>query len=348
MLDNPFFPRDPWEWYSSTPQGGVPWWLGPTDPLWGTLMPQPSPGGLEPSGFDPWTIIGGGSPQPPDSWRSALDSVSALVDEIPPDVRSQLDYIWDLTGSLRAILDLLAARQLLRGYYDPDTGQWTQPHYEVTATTTAPSGSTTTPPEKPEPRPEVGIIDWIWDPDAGQWVPSFSVTTYTSPPQETTTQTETTTETTTETVTSTEPGGTGGGWQYNPFQDIYIPYPPITFVVTATTTTPDVEYYTSPITTVLTPTNPPPWSPFIFTTTPATDTTATETTATETTTTDTTTTDVTPSPRGGVAGRVSGAGAPSPGSPAPVIGRPLGESVWQLAQYIPALVPHLGYFLAGR
>jgi hypothetical protein len=49
-----------------------------------------------------------------------------------------------------------------------------------------------------------------------------------------------------------------------------------------------------------------------------------------------------------VAGRVSGAGAPMPGPPAPVIGRPLGESVWQLAQYIPALVPHLGYFLAGR
>jgi hypothetical protein len=363
MPNDPFFARDPWGgywgggWYASTPQGGIPWWLGPTDPLWGILMPQPNLGGLEPRGFDPWTIIGGGSPLPPGSWRTALESVGALVDEIPPDVRSQLDYIWDLTRSLRAILDLLAARQLLRGYYDPDTGEWRQPHYSVTVTTTEPSGSAT-PPEKPEPRPEAGIIDWTWDPGVGQWIPVFSVTAYTSLPQTSATQPTTTREEPTTTIigepstTTTEPSGIG--WIYDPLWDVYIPIPGITFVVTATTTTPDVEYHTSPITTVLTPGTTTPWPPFIFTTTwegiTTTDTTTTETTTTETTATDTTTTAVGGGGGGapGVAGRISGAGAPMPGPPAPVVGRPLGESVWQLAQYIPALVPHLGYFLAGR
>ena len=327
-------------------------------------------------------------PRPSGGWQGALASIGALVEDIPNDVRSQLDYIWELTRSLRAILDLLAALRLLRGYYDPDTGEWKQPHYEVTVTTTAPSETTATPPERPEPRPEVGITDWIWDPVAGGWVPVFSVTTYTSPPQETTTQTETTTategwvydpfrgvyipyppitfsvttytsppqETTTQTetptTTVTETGGTATfppGWIYDPFRDIYIPYPPITFVVTATTTTPQVEYHPSPLPTELTPGGLTPWPPFIFTTTWVGTTTGTETTTTDTTTTGTTTTAVGGGgPGPGMVGQVSGAGAPMPGPPAPIVGSPLGESVWQLSQYIPALVPHLGYFLAGR
>jgi len=296
-------------------------------------------------------------PRPSGGWQGALASIGALVEDIPNDVRSQLDYIWDLTRSLRAILDLLAASRLLRGYYDPDTGEWRQPHYEVTVTTTAPSETTATPPERPEPRPEVGIIDWIWDPVAGRWVPVFSVTTYTSPPQETTTQTETTTTTETPTTTVTGVGGTvtfPPGWIYDPFQDIYIPYPPITFVVTATTTTPQVGYHTSPLPTELTPGGLTPWPPFIFTTTWEGTTTTGTTTGTETTTTDTTTTGTTTTavggggPGPGMVGQVSGAGAPIPGPPAPIVGSPLGESVWQLSQYIPALVPHLGYFLAGR
>jgi len=362
MPNDPFFARDPWGgawgggWYASIPPGGAPWWLGPTDPLWGILMPQPRPGELSrPGSLDPWTIIGGGIPRPSSGWQEALASIGALVEDVPNDVRSQLDYIWDLTRNLRAILDLLAARRLLRGYYDPDTGEWKQPHYEVTVTTTAPSETTTTPPERPEPRPEVGIIDWIWDPAAGGWVPVFSVTTYTSPPQETTTQTGTTTTTETPTTTVTGVGGTvtfPPGWIYDPIWDVYIPIPGITFVVDVTTTRPEEEYHTSPLpTTIGAPGRTTPWPPLTFTTTwttwQDTTTTSTETTTTDTTTTGTTTTVVTPPPpppppEGG------GAGAPIPGPPAPVVGHPLGESVWQLSQYIPALVPHLGYFLAGR
>jgi len=263
--------------------------------------------------------------------------------------------------------------------WDPDLGQW----LPVFA-------------EKPEPDPRAGIIDWVWDHETGQWVPVFSATAVTSPPSGSRTTTAT---------TSPPPGG----WIYDPFRDVYIPLPGITFIVdvtttrpdveyhtapisteltvtttittthettttsgegpirwiidpvrgivmpvfgiTATTTRPDVEYHTSPITTALTPGTTTPWPPFTFTTTWQ-DTTTTDTTTTETTTTKTTTTDTTTTAVGGgapgVVGKVSGAGAPMPGPPAPVVGRPLGESVWQLAQYIPALVPHLGYFLAGR
>ena len=263
-------------------------------------------------------------------------------------------------------------------------------------------------PEKPEPRPEAGIVDWIWDPDTGQWIPVYSVTGVTSPPDEsrTTTVTSPPGESRTTTVTSPPPGG----WIYDPFRDVYIPLPGITFVVDVTTTRPDVEYHTAPIpteltTSVTTPTTTTttsgegpvrwiydpvwnvlvpvftvtattttpqvgyhtsplptelipggltPWPPFIFTTTWEGTTTTGTTTGTETTTTDTTTTGTTTTavggggPGPGMVGQVSGAGAPMPGPPAPVVGRPLGESVWQLSQYIPALVPHLGYFLAGR
>jgi hypothetical protein len=259
--------------------------------------------------------------------------------------------------------------------WDPETGQW----IPVFA-------------EKPEPDPEAGIIDWEWDPETGQWIPVFSATAVTSPPSESRTTTAT---------TSPPPGG----WIYDPFRDVYIPLPGITFVVdvtttrpdveyhtapistdlttsvttpsttttsgeepvawiydpiqnilrpvftvTATTTAPDVEYHTSPLPTGLIPGGLTPWPPFIFTSTwQDTTTTSTDTTTTDTTTTGTTTTTVGGGgPGPAVAGRVSGAGAPVPGPPAPIVGSPLGESVWQLAQYIPALVPHLGYFLAGR
>ena len=259
--------------------------------------------------------------------------------------------------------------------WDPDTGEW----LPVFA-------------EKPDPDPKAGIVDWIWDPDTGQWIPVYSATGVTSPPSESRVTP----------VTSPLPSG---GWIYDPFRDVYIPLPGITFVVdvtttrpdvgyhtapirtdlttsvttpsttttsgegpvrwiydpvwnvlvpvftvTATTTTPQVEYHTSPLPTELTPGGLTPWPPLTFTTTwEDTTTTSTDTTRTETGTTDTTTTTTVvtpppppPPPRGG------GAGAPIPGPPAPVVGSPLGESVWQLSQYIPALVPHLGYFLAGR
>jgi len=275
------------------------------------------------------------------------------------------------------------------------TGQWI-PVYSVTGVTSPPDESKVTPVTSPLPsgsgtsRTPSTLSGWIYDPFRGVYVPYppiiFSVTTYTSPPQETTTQTETTTategwiydpfrgvyipyppitfsvttytsppqETTTQTETTTttvtETGGTvtfPPGWIYDPIRDVYIPIPGITFVVDVTTTRPEEEYHTSPLpTTIGAPGRTTPWPPLTFTTTWTTwqDTT---TTSTETTTTDTTTTVVTPPPpppppEGG------GAGAPMPGPPAPVVGRPLGESVWQLSQYIPALVPHLGYFLAGR
>ena len=360
--------------------------------------------------------------------------------------------------SVSPILDRLIRSM----YFDPTTGEWRFPDFSITVTTTAPrssglpwtpslpspppstslipppptghgggGGGPSTPgggwtniPEKPEPRPEVGIVDWRWDPDTGewlpvfaekpdpdpeagivdwmwdyktgQWIPVYSVTGVTSPPDESRTTT---------TTTSPPPGG----WIYDPFRDVYIPLPGITFIVDVTTTRPDVEYHTAPISTDLTtsvttptttttsgegpvgwiydpvnnvfipiftvtgtttapdveyhtsplpttigaPGRTTPWPPLTFTTTwttwQDTTTTSTETTTTETTKTDTTTTTTVttpppppPPPEGG------GAGAPMPGPPAPVVGSPLGESVWQLSQYIPALVPHLGYFLAGR
>jgi len=248
--------------------------------------------------------------------------------------------------------------------WNPKTGQWI-PVYSVTGVTSPPDESKVTPVTSPLPsgsgtsRTPSTLSGWIYDPFRGVYVPYppiiFSVTTYTSPPQETTTQTETTTtQTETTTTTVTETGGTvtfPPGWIYDPLRDVYIPYPPITFVATATTTTPrEVEYHTSPLPTELIPGGLTPWPPLTFTTTwEDTTTTSTDTTRTETGTTDTTTTTTVvtpppppPPPRGG------GAGAPMPGPPAPVVGSPLGESVWQLSQYIPALVPHLGYFLAGR
>jgi len=107
-----------------------------------------------------------------------------------------------------------------------------------------------------------------------------------------------------------------------------------------------VEYHTSPITTVLTTTTSTETTTTGTTTTEVTTTTTSvETTTTKTTTTNVTKTVVGPLPNGG---RISGAGAPMPGPAAPIVGQPLGGSVWQLSQYIPALVPHLGYFLAGR
>jgi len=333
--------------------------------------------------------------------------------------------LWGGGGSIYVPSPLLD-RLIGSMYFDPRTGEWRFPDFSITVTTTAPgsSGSTRTPslspprytppligpweprppgqdlfgggggpsiPEKPEPRPEAGIVDWEWDPETGQWIPVYSVTGVTSPPDESRT-----------TTTTTSPPG---GWVYDPFRDVYIPLPGITFVVDVTTTRPDVEYHTAPIrtdltTSVTTPTTTTtsgegpvswiydpvwnvlvpvftvtattttpqvgyhtsplptelipggltPWPPLTFTTTwEDTTTTSTDTTRTETGTTDTTTTTtvVTPPPPPPPPGG-GGAGAPLPGPPAPVVGSPLGESVWRLAQYIPALVPHLGYFLAGR
>jgi hypothetical protein len=321
-----------------------------------TWTPPLSPPPLTPPPIGPWEprppgqdlLGGGGGPSTPGGGETNIPE--------KPEPRPEVGIIdWE---------------------WDPETGQW----IPVFA-------------EKPEPDPKAGIIDWRWDPETGQWIPVYSATGVTSPPGESRTTTAT---------TSPPPGG----WIYDPFRDVYIPLPGITFVVDVTTTRPDVEYHTAPISTDLTTSvttpsttttsgeGPVAWiyDPIqnilrpIFTvtattTTPGveyhtspitttmnepgrttqqdttttnttvTNTTTTNTTTTDTTTTDTTTTETTTTTVGGgpgVIGKVSGAGAPVPGPPAPIVGSPLGQSVWQLSQYIPALVPHLGYFLAGR